>query len=39
MMTPETVAYAFLLVRSAEGYARLLRCRLVRVVKPDYRCR
>jgi hypothetical protein len=39
MLTNETVEYALLLIRSAEGYARLIRCRLVRKVKPDYRCR
>jgi hypothetical protein len=38
MLTTETVQYAFLLIRSAEGYARLVRCKLMRKVKPDYQC-
>jgi hypothetical protein len=38
MLNAETVQYAFLLIRSADGYARLVRCRLMRKVKPDYVC-
>ena len=38
MLNTETVAYAFLLIRSAEGYARLVRCKLMRKMKPDYHC-
>ena len=38
MLTTETVEYALILIRSAEGYVRLVRCRLMRKVKPDYRC-
>jgi len=38
MLSAETVQYAFLLVRSAEGYARLVHCQLMRRVKPDYVC-
>jgi hypothetical protein len=39
MLNTETVEYAVLLIRSAEGYARLVRCKLMRRVKPDYVCR
>ena len=39
MLTTETVQYAFLLIRSAEGYARFVRCKLMRKVRPDYVCR
>ena len=38
MLNTETVEYAVLLIRSAEGYARLVRCKLMRRVKPDYVC-
>lgn len=38
MLNTETVEYAVLLIRSAEGYARLMRCKLMRRVKPDYVC-
>ena len=38
MLNTETVQYAFLLIRSAEGYVRLVRCKLMRRVKPDYVC-
>ena len=38
MLNAETVEYAVLLIRSAEGYARLVRCKLMRNVKPDYVC-
>ena len=38
MLTTEAVEYALILIRSAEGYARFVRCRLMRRVKPDYRC-
>jgi hypothetical protein len=38
MLNAETVAYAVLLIRSAEGYARLVRCKLMRKVKSDYVC-
>jgi len=38
MLNADTVQYAFILIRSAEGYARLVRCRLMRRVKPDYVC-
>jgi hypothetical protein len=34
MLNNETVEYAFLLIRSAEGYARLVRCKLMRRVMP-----
>ena len=39
MLNAEAVQYAFLLIRSAEGYARLVRCKFMRKVKPDYVCR
>jgi hypothetical protein len=39
MLTTESIQYAVYLIRSAEGYARLMRCKLMRRVKPDYRCR
>ena len=38
MLNAETVQYAFLLIRSADGYARVVRCRLMRRIKPDYVC-
>jgi hypothetical protein len=38
MLNAETVQYAFLLIRSADGYARVVRCRLMRRTKPDYIC-
>jgi hypothetical protein len=38
MLNAQTVEYALILIRSAEGYARLVRCRLMRRVKPDYHC-
>jgi hypothetical protein len=38
MLNTETMQYAVLLIRSAEGYARLVHCRLMRKVKPDYVC-
>ena len=38
MLNTETLQYAFLLIRSAEGYARLARCRFMRKMKPDYVC-
>ncbi len=39
MLNTETVEYAVLLIRSAKGYARLVHCKLMRRVKPDYVCR
>ena len=38
VLNTETLQYAFLLIRSAEGYARLVRCRFMRKMKPDYVC-
>jgi len=35
MLNAEAVEYAVLLIRSAESYARLMRCKLMRRVKPD----
>jgi hypothetical protein len=38
MLNAETMEYAVMLIRSADRYARLVRCKLMRKVKPDYVC-
>jgi hypothetical protein len=38
MLTADTVQLAFYVLRSAGGYARLVRCRLTRIVKPSHPC-
>jgi hypothetical protein len=35
MLAAETLTFSLFLIRSAPGYARLVRCRLARVVKRD----